>query len=303
MNAFLFPGQGAQFVGMGRDLYENFPIAKNIYDRADTVLGFKISSLCFDGPLQELTLTKNSQPAILVTSIAVLEVLKSHCSQLSPSFVAGLSLGEYSALVAAEVIGFEDAVYLIRKRGEFMQEAAEENPGTMLSIIGLEREVVLGVCKQADCEVANFNCPGQIVVTGTSAAIAKAEGLAKEQNALRTVPLQVSGAFHSSLMKSAEEKLAKEIGRVTFGTAKIPVVSNVTYQSETDPQVIKNNLIRQVSSSTYWEDSIRFMIAQGVASFYEVGPGTVLRGLNRKIDPSVKTTSICTKEQIGSLSC
>lgn len=306
MFAYIFPGQGAQFVGMGKDLYDNFRNSKNVFDKADEVLGFKISELCFNGPQDELTSTENSQPAILTVSIAALEALKETIKNsninlnLEPNFVAGLSLGEYTALVVSGSLSFKEAVYLVRKRGEFMEQTARNNPGKMLSIIGLSKEVVEEICKKSGCEIANLNCPGQIVISGKVVDIEKAMELAKEKQAKHAVLLDVSGAFHSSLMKEAESKLAKEIHKLKFSKPKVPIVSNVTAKSTDQPQEIVNNLIKQVSSSTYWEDSIRFMISNGVDCFLEIGPASVLKGLNRRIAPDTKTINLGNIEQIKS---
>lgn len=300
MIAYIFPGQGAQYIGMGRDLFEQYASAKNIFQTADKVLGYRLSKLCFEGPQDALTSTENAQPAILTTSIAALESLK-ECigkqKQLSPAFVAGLSLGEYSALVAAEVLSFEDAVYLVRKRGIYMEEAARENPGKMLSIIGLDKNTVENICLETGCEIANLNCPGQVVVSGKDMQIKEAESGALAKGA-RAIVLAVSGAFHSSLMQPAEKKLALEIQRVKFQPAQVPIVSNVTARSERDPDQLRKNLIQQVSHSTYWQDSISFMANQGTDCFYEIGPGTVLRGLNRKIKAELKTVNLGNVEQI-----
>lgn len=306
MLAYIFPGQGAQFVGMGGDLYENFSSAKGIFQKSDKALGFSISELCFNGPQEKLTLTENAQPAMLTVSIAALEALKEYAKDSSytldfePKFVAGLSLGEYSALVAAGVLSFEEAVCLVKKRGQFMEEAAKNNPGKMLSIIGLDKEIVEGICKNSGCEIANLNCPGQIVISGKVAQIEEALELAKSKGAKHTVLLEVSGAFHCSLMKEAELKLAKEIRRLKFSLPKTSLVSNVTAKGEDEPQKIVDNLIKQVSSSTYWEDSIRFMVQEGVDCFLEIGSGTVLKGLNRRIVPDVKTLNLGNTEQIKS---
>jgi [acyl-carrier-protein] S-malonyltransferase len=301
MLGYIFPGQGAQFVGMGKDLYENFPVSKKIFDEADEALGFKISEICFNGPQDKLTSTENAQPAILTTSIAVLEAFKER-NNLQPKFCAGLSLGEYSALVAAEVLSFEDAVYLVRKRGQFMEEAAKNNPGRMLSIIGLERSIVESICREIGCEIANLNCPGQIVISGKAANIEKAMELVKAKGAKGAILLDVSGAFHSSLMEEARAKLAAEIRKVKFNPAKVPLVSNVTAKAETDPEIIVQNLIKQVSSSTYWEDSIKYMAEQRVDCFLEIGPGVVLKGLNKRINPQIKTYNLGNVEEINAFS-
>jgi len=303
MLAYIFPGQGSQIIGMGKDLFNTYPSARNIFETANKVLGFDLSEMCFNGPQDKLTSTENAQPAILATSIAAIEALKEEAKNnpklnLSAAFVAGLSLGEYTALVAAEVLTFEQAVYLVRKRGQYMQQAAGNNPGKMLSIIGLSREVVSEICKDTSSEIANLNCPGQVVISGTVDNISKAMEMAKVKGAKHAILLDVSGAFHCSLMKEAEIKLSEEIHKVKFNTAKVPLVSNVTANSTTDPKDISSNLIKQVSSSTYWEDSIRFMINKGVDCFLEIGPGNVLRGLNRRISPEIKTVNLGNVEQI-----
>ncbi|MFC1646069.1 ACP S-malonyltransferase, partial [Candidatus Omnitrophota bacterium] len=245
-------------------------------------------------------------PAILTVSIAVLEALREHVKSVSPTlnlepgFVAGLSLGEYTALVAAGTLTFKDALYLVRKRGQFMEEAAKNNPGKMLSVIGLSKEIVEDICRDSNCEIANLNCPGQVVISGKISQIDQAMKLAKERGAKRTVLLEVSGAFHSSLMKEAELRLTEEIRKLKFNPPKFPLVSNVTARAETEPKNILNNLIKQVSSSTYWQDSISFMVAAGVDCFLEVGPGTVLKGLNRRISPDTETINLGNVEQVKS---
>lgn len=282
---------------MGKDLYDNFPVSKKIFYKADEVLGFSISQICFNGPADKLISTENAQPAILTASIASLEAIKEK-TNLQPKFCAGLSLGEYSALVAAGVLSFQDVVFLVRKRGQFMEEAAKNNPGKMLSIIGLEKETVESICKESSCEIANLNCPGQIVISGKIPNIEKATELAKQKGAKRAILLDVSGAFHSSLMEEARAKLALEIRKIKFNAPKIPIISNVTAKSETNTEKIMDNLIKQVSSSTYWEDSIRFMSKEGVDCFLEIGPGTVLKGLNKRINPEMKTVNLGNTEQI-----
>jgi len=317
MIAFIFPGQGSQYVGMGKDLVENHVCAREVFESADKALGFSISQLCFNGPEDILRQTENAQPAILTTSIAALEVFKSVLKdklnlEIKPLYVAGLSLGEYTALVAAGVLNFEDAVMLVRKRGMYMEEAAKNNPGKMLSIIGLSREDAEEICRTSNCEIANLNCPGQVVVSGNPENIDKAIDLANKKGAKRTVALNVSGAFHCSLMQPAKDKLAKEIEQFSFNSSSVDVVSNVTARGHSDIVEIKQNLIKQVSSSTHWEDSIKFIIDKEVSLFFEIGPGTVLKGLNRRIDSSVKTVNLgnvnqindfATKENLDSLNC
>jgi len=300
MVAYLFAGQGAQFVGMGKDLYESFPQAKAIFDKADGVLGFPLSRLCFEGPQQELTQTANCQPAILTMSIAAWEAFKSvHSPQsIVHSYVAGLSLGEYSALVAAEALSFKDAAYLVRRRGEFMEEEALKKPGKMLSVIGLDLSTIKQICSQANTEIANMNCSGQIVISGGVKEIEEAQGLAKGRGAKMAMLLEVSGAFHSSFMKEAGLKLAKELEKIKISTPQHPVVSNVTAQPVNSADEIKDNLIKQVSSSVLWEDSMKFILSKNVTTFFEFGPGKVLKGLMRRIDANAQVINIEKKEDI-----
>ena len=286
--AFLFPGQGAQYVGMGKDLVESCSQAKAIFDKADKVLGFSLSRLCFEGPFEELTKTENCQPAVLTVSIASLAALRVASPDLKPSYVAGLSLGEYSALVAADIVNFSDAVYLVRKRGELMEAAAKKNPGKMSCVLGLDRELVQAICEETGCEIANLNCPGQIVISGKDAAVESASQMSMEKGAKRVIPLDVSGAFHCSLMNEASLKLKSEIERVKFQKSNIPLICNVDASEQTDPEIIKNNLIKQVNSATYWEASMRYLLQKGIGLFFEIGPGTVLKGLFKKIDPQAR---------------
>ncbi|MCX5713676.1 MAG: ACP S-malonyltransferase [Candidatus Omnitrophica bacterium] len=303
MVAYLFAGQGSQYVGMGKDLYEAFPASKRIFDKADQVLGFSLSRLCFEGPKEELARTNNSQPAILTMSIAALEAYRS-VSGVKPSdvgFTAGLSLGEYSALVASGAMSFEDTVYLVMRRGEFMEEEALKKPGKMLSLIGLDLAAVKQICLQARAEIANINCPGQTVISGGIKEIEAAQTLAKAAQAKMVVQLEVSGAFHSSFMQGASLKLEKELSKINISSPRIPVVSNVTARVVVSPQEIKDNLVKQVASSVLWEDSMKFLLAQGVTNFLEFGPGKVLRGLMRRINPEAQVANIEKKGDICDL--
>lgn len=301
--AFLFAGQGSQYVGMGRDLYESFPESKLIFDKADETLGFSLSNLCFEGPVEELTKTRNCQPAILTVSIAALEAFKSACSyQMSDvGFVAGLSLGEYSALVAANAVSFEDAVYLVSRRGEFMEDAAVKNPGKMLSVIGSDLETVKHICSRTNLEIANINCPGQTVVSGGVEGINEAKILAKEAGAKMAVELEVSGAFHSSFMKTAALKLADELDKIKINLPDIPVISNVNAKPFSSAAEIRDNLIKQVCSSVLWADSMRFILADGINKFFEFGPGKVLKGLMRRIESNAQVINIEKREDILNL--
>lgn len=289
--AFIFPGQGAQFVGMGKDLYENSLEARRIFEEADAILNLPLSRMCFEGPFEELTQTKNCQPAIVASSMAALYVFRKTYPQIVPAYVAGLSLGEYSALVAADIINFHDALHLVRKRGEFMEAAAAQNPGKMSCILGLDKDAVAGICRETGAEIANLNCPGQVVVSGTNASLEKAGALAMERGAKRVIALDVSGAFHCSLMKDAAHKLKAEIDKIPFNKAQYPLVSNVDAKEQTDPRVIKENLIKQVDSTTYWEASMRYLLDKGVDTYYEIGPGAVLKGLFKKIESSARVVN------------
>lgn len=295
--AFVFPGQGAQAVGMGKDAYETSPAAKAIFDRADAALGFSISRLAFEGPEDELRQTANTQPALLTVSVALLELYRTQ--GVTPDYVAGHSLGEYSALVAAGVLDFEDAVKLVRARGLFMEQAVPGGQGAMAAVLGAEREALDALCRSISesaglVELANVNCPGQIVVSGTAAGVAAVAERGKEAGAKRVIPLEVSGPFHSSLMKPAAEKLAQELAKTDFRDAQVPVVANVNARPVTSGQAIRELLVQQVFSPVQWEDSVQWLIGQGVDTFVEIGSGTVLAGLIRKIDKSVQVVSINT---------
>ena len=309
--AYIFPGQGAQYVGMGKDLYENYPQAKEVFDKANQILKFDIAKLCFEGPQEELSKTENCQPAILTASIAALRVIGGDLScalapnpilgsDLSPKFSLGLSLGEYTALVASGSMTFEDALLLVRKRGELMEAAAKKNPGKMACVIGMEPKAVDELCKGLGCEIANLNCPGQIVVSGKTTNIELFASLAKEKGAKRVLMLDVSGPFHSSLMTYAQDKLKDYIDKVRILPPRIQFISNVDAEAQQDPQKIKDNLIKQVNSKTMWEASIRKVAASGIKTFLEVGPGNVLKGLLKKIGPSLEVKNLGTLQELQS---
>lgn len=296
----IFPGQGAQFVGMGKDLYEDFIQAREVFDKADAVLKFDLKKLCFEGPQEELSTTKNSQSAILTASVAALRALEASplYAAFSPKFSMGLSLGEYTALVAAGSISFEDALVLVRKRGEFMEEASKKNPGGMACIVGMDINAVEELCRGFGCEIANLNCPGQIVISGKTNNVELFASVAKDKGAKRVIMLDVSGPFHSSLMTSARDKLKDHIDNLHIAPPGIPFISNVDAQVHSDPEKIKENLISQVNSRTLWEESMRLAIRAGIRTFLEIGPGQVLKGLARKIDPKLEVKSIGTSQDI-----
>jgi [acyl-carrier-protein] S-malonyltransferase len=303
--AYVFPGQGSQNVGMGLDLYNSYPSAKGVFDEADASLGFPLSHLCFEGPEEELTKTHNVQPAILVVSIACLKALQeaSHGKFLSPAFVAGHSLGEYTALVAAGVLGLADAVLLVRERGRLMYEAGLKNPGSMLAVIGLDEETVKDISAHSGTEISNINCPGQIVVSGAIGALAKANELAKMRGARALIPLKVSGAFHSALMEPGLAEFSKIVANVKFRPPVIPVISNVTARPLTDVDSIKEELVKQLRNCIQWQRSVEYMMHSGVTTFYEIGPGKVLTGLIRRINSELQTFNISGIEDIAQLEC
>jgi [acyl-carrier-protein] S-malonyltransferase len=299
--AFIFPGQGAQFVGMGKDLYESFVSAREIYDTASRTLNYNIKDLCFEGLLDKLSRTEFSQAAIFTTSIAALSALEESGLKIRPEYVAGLSLGEYSALAASGSIDFEAALGLVDKRGRFMQEASRKNPGRMASILGLDKEEVAEIADESGAQMVNFNCPGQIVISGSQEAIERAEVVAKEKGAKRFMVLKVSGAFHSSFMDEASDKLKQELDKVKFKKPKIKVVFNVTAGEEDEPAKIRENLSCQVNQATFWQKSIEYIASCAVTTFLEIGPGKVLRGLLRRINPDLKVYNIASCAEIEEL--
>lgn len=299
--AFLFPGQGSQTVGMGKEFAEKDKKVKEMFTKADEALDSSLSSLIFNGPQEKLTLTTNAQPALLTTCIAFLEKVKE--ANIQPDYVAGHSLGEYTALVAAESIRFTDGVQIVRKRGEYMEKAVPHGQGTMAAILGMEKDklekITTEVTDSGDSvQLANLNCPGQIVISGTKAGVEKVCELAKEQGARRAIPLEVSGPFHSRLMEPASQQLQETLNTYEIQDAKIPVISNVTAEPVTNANEIIDLLVKQLYSPVLWEDSIKKMVELGVDTFIEIGPGKVLTGLVRKIDRNVKFYNVFDEESL-----
>ncbi|WCM63192.1 ACP S-malonyltransferase [Paenibacillus polymyxa] len=303
--AFLFPGQGSQAVGMAKDAYEAVPAATEVFRQADERLGFALSTLIFEGPDTALKQTSNTQPALLTASIALYEAFKEKMD-IHPDYVAGHSLGEYSALVASGVLAFEDAVEIVRTRGEFMEQAIPDGQGGMAAVLGADREALAALCRDITesgqlVELANINCPGQIVVSGTKEGVAAVAERVKEAGGKRAITLEVSGPFHSSLMKEAATKLSGKLGAVTFSKAQIPVVANVTAKPVRGGSEIRQLLVDQVYSPVLWEDSVTWLLEQGVDTFVEFGPGSVLTGLVKKIDKTVKLYNISSLESFASV--
>ncbi|MFT5735906.1 MAG: [acyl-carrier-protein] S-malonyltransferase [Maribacter sp.] len=290
MNAYIFPGQGAQFIGMGKDLYDNYPIAKELFDQANSILGFPITDIMFNGTAEGLKETKVTQPAVFLHSVILTKVMG---DSFKPDMVAGHSLGEFSALVANGVLTFEDGLKLVSQRALAMQKACEAQPSAMAAVLGLDDEVVEQVCKDTPGVVvaANYNCPGQLVISGEVEAINLACEKMKEAGAKRALILPVGGAFHSPLMEPAREKLAAAIEATTFGTPTCPIYQNVSTTPVIDAAEIKKNLILQLTAPVRWTQSVRNMVADGASLFTEIGPGKVLQGLVRKIEPTVQTQS------------
>ena len=294
--AFVFPGQGSQYAGMGKDLAETFPAAKQVFEEVDAALGFPISDLCFNGPAEQLQLTENTQPAILSVSIAALRAMES-AGFPGADFVAGHSLGEYSALVAAGSLTLSDAVRTVRARGRYMQEAVPLGKGAMAAILGADFATIEAACAEAAsqsevCNAANFNSPGQVVIAGDSAAVDRAIELLRQRGAKRAIKLNVSAPFHSALMKPAQERLAADLDKIHFADPKVPLITNVTAKPVNTGAEARDAAIRQVSSPVRWLQSVEFLLAEGVQTFIEVGPGKVLSGLVRQTERSVRCANV-----------
>jgi [acyl-carrier-protein] S-malonyltransferase len=296
--ALLFAGQGAQVVGMGKELAENSPAAKAWFDRANAALGYDLASICFSGPDAELTKTEHAQPGIFLASWVAFELLKERVPSLVFGATAGLSLGEFTALTAAGALNFEDGLKVVRQRGRFMQEACAATQGGMAAIIGLNEAITREVCAETGVVLANLNCPGQLVISGPTEKLAPACALAKAKGAMRALPLPVAGAYHSPLMTSAQPKLEAELVRVTLTPPVVPVIANVTAQPHGGPGAIRARLVEQVTSSVRWEESMRYLIGQGFTRFIELGPGRALSGFLKRID---KTAQVLNVEDLASL--
>jgi [acyl-carrier-protein] S-malonyltransferase len=296
--AYVFPGQGAQWVGMGRDLYQGFASAKAVFDQADEALGFPISRLCFEGPEGELLQTINAQPAIVTVSFACLEAMRGVNGIAPAAFVAGHSLGEYTALAAAGVLDFATTVYLARERGRLMHEAGQITPGGMAAIIGLDEAALNEVCTESGARIANINCPGQIVISGAEDKLTKAMDLAKAKGANRVIRLQVSGAFHTPLMQPAVDGMTGVIAKLSFKPPAVPIIGNTTAQPLTTAELVKDELLRQLCNCVQWQRSVEYMVGDGVSTFIELGPGRVLAGLIKRIDRSVNIINIGDAEAV-----
>ena len=297
--ALLFAGQGAQVVGMGRDLAEAHPTAKSLFAEADEALGYGLSEICFSGPEEELVRTEHAQPAIYLVGWIALKLLREQAPSISFEATAGLSLGEFTALAAADAIGFEDGLRVVRRRGELMQEACEASSGGMAAIVGLDEEAVRGVCEQAGVSLANLNCPGQIVLSGDADKMDAACEAAKAAGAKRAIPLPVAGAYHSPLMQPSQAGLAEALAKVEFREPAVPVYSNVTGEAHAGAASIAGTMVDQVTSSVRWEACIRAMIADGVTRFIELGPGTALTGFMRRIDRGLEVLNVADNDSLA----
>jgi len=296
--AYVFPGQGSQWVGMGRDLYQGFAPAKAVFEQADEALGFSLSRLCFEGSEDELLQTINAQPAIVAVSFACLEAMRGVNGIAPAAFVAGHSLGEYTALAAAGVLDFAKTVYLARERGRLMHEAGQKVPGGMAAIIGLDEPALAEVCARSGARIANINCPGQIVISGAEDNLTRAMEMAKAKGAARVIRLQVSGAFHTPLMQPAVDGMGKIIAELSFSPPDVPIIGNTTAQPITTAEMVKYELLRQLCNCVQWQRSIEYMLGDGVSTFVEIGPGRVLAGLIKRIDRNVNIVNVGDAEAV-----
>lgn len=299
--AYVFPGQGSQAIGMGFDLYQSSPQARQVFEEADQALQFPLSRLCFEGPEEELRETVNAQPAILTVSIAYLKITSEVNSTIKPVFVAGHSIGEYTALVAANVLAFADAVRLVRERGRLMQEAGKIKPGGMAAVIGLDETSVEEICFETGAQIANINCPGQTVVSGTREKIERSIDLAQSRGAVGVVPLEVSGAFHSALMQSTVKGMAQAISQVNFRPPEVPIVANSTAKPVTTVDEVKKELLRQLCHCVQWQPSVEYMAGVGVSIFIEIGPGIVLSKLIKRIAKKAQVLNMNDLESIKAI--
>lgn len=307
--AFLFPGQGAQFIGMGADIARSYQVAADIFERANDIVGYNLNRICFEGPAEELNSTAISQPAIFTVSAAILEILRteSSTSNIKPDVTAGLSLGEYTALYAAGVINFDDALALVQKRGQAMQTAADASEGGMVSIIGLDKEIIQEICDEAgegDLLVpVNFNCPGQIVISGGKAACRRAKDLAVKCGAIKAVRLEVAGAFHTEMMSSAADALSKALENCKISEPNQPkIIANINADYYRTSSQIKEGLIKQLTHPILWQDCMERLMEDGIENYYEIGPGRVLTGLMKRINRKIKVTNVSSLQAVKDLS-
>ncbi|MFH0941887.1 MAG: ACP S-malonyltransferase [Chloroflexota bacterium] len=294
--AYVFPGQGSQWVGMGRDLHQRFEQAKAVFEQADSALGFSLSRLCFEGPEAELRETVNVQPAIVAVSLACLAAARDKLP--APAFVAGHSLGEYTALAASGALDFAATISLVRERGRLMHEAGRKSPGAMVAVLGMAEDKLAEICAATGTKIANINCPGQLVVSGNSDGVARASELARNGGARKVVPLAVSGAFHTELMRPAASGLRRFLEGLVFNEPRVPIVANTTAEPVTGGEALKTELLEQLCTCVQWQRSVEYMIARGVTIFIEIGPGKVLGGLIKRINPEVEIQNIGDAEAI-----